>query len=64
MSDPTFFKPHALAKAPIIREGRLTGDQSMPERDWVLLDAPAYERLPARSVCAEEFRNERRQAAA
>ena len=59
MNEPTFFKPHALLKAPIVREGRITRDLTMEPLDWESLDPPACERLPARSVCAEEFRNER-----
>lgn len=34
-------------------------DLTMPKRDWSELDSPSFERLPARSVCAEEFGNER-----
>lgn len=59
MNEPTFFKPHALAKAPIVREGRLIRDLTMLEQDWSRLDDPACERLPARTVCAREFRDER-----
>jgi hypothetical protein len=59
MTEPTFFKPHALAKAPIVREGRLIRDLTMPERDWSEFDAPAVERRTSRVI-----RNVRRQAAA
>lgn len=59
MNEPTFFKPHALAKAPIVRECRYTYVPTTTARDWSELDAPACERLPARSVCAREFRDER-----
>jgi hypothetical protein len=59
MTDPTFFKPHALSKAPIVREGRITRDLTMEPLDWDALESPAYERLPSRSECAREFRDER-----
>lgn len=59
MNEPTIFKPHALAKAPIVREGRITDDLSMPDRDWTVFDAPAYERRTSKVI-----RNERRQTAA
>ncbi len=62
MNDPTFFKPYALAKAPIVREGRIIRDLTMEEQDWSHLDAPAYERIDARSVCAAQFREERMEA--
>jgi hypothetical protein len=62
MNEPTFFKPHALSKAPIIREGRLIRDLSMPERDWSKYDVPTCERIDARSVCASAYRQERREA--
>jgi hypothetical protein len=55
MTDPTFFKPHALAKAPVIRECRLIRDLTMPERDWSELDAPAKDRRTSRVI-----RNERK----
>lgn len=58
MSDPTLFKPGALAKAPIIREGRLIRDLTMPERDWSEFDAPAKERRTSR-VIRNEVKNER-----
>lgn len=57
--EPTVFKPHALAKAPIIREGRLTGDLTMPEQDWSRYDAPAFTRRTSK-VIRNEVRNERR----
>lgn len=59
MTEPTFFKPHALAKAPVIRECRYAYVPTTTERDWSGLDAPACERIDARSVCAREFRDER-----
>ena len=58
MTDPTFFKPHALAKAPVIRECRLIRDLTMPERDWSEFDAPAKDRRTSRVI-----RNERRRVA-
>jgi hypothetical protein len=62
MTEPTLFKPFALSKAPIIREGRIIRDLTMPARDWSQYDAPAYERIDARSVCAAAYRQERREA--
>jgi hypothetical protein len=59
MNEPTLFKPHALAKAPIVCEGRIERDLSMPERDWSEFDSPAYLRRTSKVI-----RNERRQAAA
>jgi hypothetical protein len=59
MNEPTFFKPHALAKAPVIRECRLIRDLTMPERDWSEFDAPAYLRRTSKVI-----RHERRQAVA
>lgn len=50
MNDPTFFKPHALARARIVREGRITRDLTMPERDWSIYDTPAKDRQTARVV--------------
>lgn len=62
MKEPAVFKAHALSKAPIIREGRLIRDLTMHERDWSQLDAPACDRIDARSVCARQFREERLEA--
>jgi hypothetical protein len=45
MSEPSFFKPHATMRAPVITESRLIRDHSMPLRDWSSFDAPSYERL-------------------
>lgn len=59
MTEPKLFKPHALSKAPIVREGRLIRDLTTEPLDWDALDAPACDRIPARSVCAREFRDER-----
>lgn len=59
MNEPTFFKPHALAKAPIVCEGRIERDLSMPERDWSEFDAPAYLRRTSKVI-----RHERRPATA
>jgi hypothetical protein len=50
MNEPTFFKPHALAKAPVITESRLIRDLSMPDRDWSAYDAPACERQTSKRV--------------
>lgn len=61
MNDPILFKPRALSQAPVIRECRYTYVPTTTERDWSDLDAPACERIQARSVCAQEFRDERRQ---
>lgn len=58
MNEPTFFKPHALMKAPVIRESRLIRDLTMPERDWSEFDPPAYERLTSK-VIRNEVSNER-----
>jgi hypothetical protein len=44
VNEPTVFKPHALAKAPVIRESRLIRDLTMPERDWSVFDEPTYMR--------------------
>jgi hypothetical protein len=59
MNEPKFFKPHALSKAPIVCEGRIERDLSMPERDWSKFDAPAKDRRTSRVI-----RNERRQTVA
>lgn len=50
MNEPTFFRPHALAKAPIVSEGRIERDLTMPERDWTELDPPAKDRRTARVI--------------
>lgn len=54
MSDPTFFTPHALSKAPIVCEGRITRDLTMPDRDWSRYDTPAKDRRTSKVI-----RNER-----
>lgn len=59
MKEPIVFKPYALAKAPIISEGWLERDLTMPEQDWTKYDAPAFTRRTSKVI-----RNERRQAAA
>jgi hypothetical protein len=59
LTEPTVFKPHALAQAPIIREGRITRDLTMPARDWSQYDAPACQRRTSR-VIRNEVSNERR----
>lgn len=58
MTEPELFRPHALAKAPIIREGWIVRDLSMPERRWSDYDAPAYQRRTSR-VIRNEVKNER-----
>lgn len=50
MNEPTFFKPHALAKAPVIRECRLIRDLTMPEREWSQYDVPTYQRRTSKVV--------------
>lgn len=65
MNEPVLFMPRVLTRerrpnaAPIIRESWLIRDLTMIEQDWSRLDSPACDRLPARSVCAMEFSNER-----
>lgn len=58
MIEPQFFKPHALAKAPVIRECRLIRDLTMPEKNWSEFDTPARDRRTSRVI-----RNERRRVA-
>lgn len=58
MNEPTLFKPPALSKAPIVREGRVIRDLTMPDRDWSEFDPPARDRRTSRVI-----RNERRQTA-
>jgi hypothetical protein len=50
MSEPTLFKPFALSKAPIIREGRIIRDLTMPEQDWSRYDTPAKDRRTSRVI--------------
>jgi hypothetical protein len=50
MTEPTVFKPHALMKAPVIRESRLIRDLTMPEQDWSRYDSPAKHRQTARVI--------------
>lgn len=59
VTEPTLFRPPALARAPIIREGRITDDLTMPEKDWSEYDAPAIDRRTSR-VIRNEVSNERR----
>lgn len=59
MNEPTVFKPRALSKAPIVREGRIERDLTMPERDWSEFDAPAKDRRTSR-IIRNEVSNERR----
>lgn len=49
-NEPTILKPHALAKAPIVREGRIIRDLTMPEQDWSRYDPPAKDRQTARVI--------------
>jgi hypothetical protein len=44
MNEPIYFKPHALAKAPVITESRLIRDHSQPLVDWSAFDVPSYVR--------------------
>lgn len=41
-----YFLPGALSKAPVIREGRIVKDLSMPEYDWSGYDVPTIDRRP------------------
>jgi hypothetical protein len=50
MTEPIVFRPYALAKAPIIREGRITRELTMPEQDWSKYDAPAFTRRTSKVV--------------
>lgn len=50
MNEPTLFKPYALMRAPVIREGRLIRDLTMPARDWSIYDTPAKDRQTARVI--------------
>lgn len=50
MNEPTLFKPHALSKAPIVREGRIARDLTMPDRDWSIYDTPAKDRQTSRVI--------------
>jgi hypothetical protein len=54
MNEPTFFKPHALSRAPIIREGWIERDLSMPVRDWSQYDVPTCERIESEHRCRED----------
>ena len=58
MNEPTLFKPAALSKAPIVCEGRIIRDLTMPELDWSRYDEPACKRRTSKVI-----RSERRQAA-
>jgi hypothetical protein len=58
MKEPTVFKPHALSRAPVIRECRLIRDLTMPARDWSEFDAPAKDRRTSRLI-RNEVRDER-----
>lgn len=63
ITEPKFFRPSLLKSqrdrrsrlfppnaAPIVSEGRLISDISMPERDWSQFDKPACKRMTARLV--------------
>jgi hypothetical protein len=50
MNEPIVFRPYALAKAPIISEGRITDDLTMPQQDWSKYDAPAFTRRTSKVV--------------
>lgn len=53
MKDAQLFKPHALAKAPIVSEGRLVRDLTMPMWDAdeiAFYDSPTFSRCPAKVV--------------
>lgn len=39
-----------LNAAPVISEGRLISDNTMPARDWRELDKPAFRRMTAKRV--------------
>lgn len=41
MSEPELFKPHALAKAPIVSESRVVTPITQV-RDWSKYDEPTY----------------------
>lgn len=43
---------YPLNAAPVISEGRLIFDNTMPPRDWRAYDAPACKRMTARVVRA------------
>lgn len=50
MKEPTVFKPHALSRAPVVRESRLIRDLTMPEQDWSRYDTPAKDRRTSRVI--------------
>jgi hypothetical protein len=41
------FPPNA---APVVREGRLVSDNTMPARDWRAFDKPAFLRMTSKRV--------------
>lgn len=49
-----YFLPNALSRAPVIREGHVIKDLSMPAYDWSSYDAPTYLRRPDRLSAALE----------
>ena len=63
LTDPKVFRPSLLKAtrnkrtrlfplnaAPVVREGRLVSDNTMPARDWSHYDAPAFLRMTYRRV--------------
>lgn len=46
------FIPHVGQVAPIIREGLLIRDLTMPRQDWRMYEAPAVLRARSRKVSA------------
>lgn len=59
LTEPQLFRPRALAKAPIVSEGHIERDLTMPERDWSEFDTPAKDRRTSR-IIRNEVSNERR----
>lgn len=62
-AEPMVFRPSLLKSqrdertrlfphnaAPIISEGRLIADHTMPDRDWSAFDKPAFLRMTSRRV--------------
>lgn len=74
-TEPMIFRPSLLRSqrdlrsrlfplnaAPIVSEGRLISDNTMPERDWRKFDAPACKRMTARIVRPAKVLSIQRQA--
>jgi hypothetical protein len=59
--EPMIFRPFVLTRKlqpnvpAVIREGRISFDNTMPRLDARKYERPAFERIAARSVCAAEF---------